>query len=289
MLTQLETDKSRNNPIGKTAVDVLKTIEEDGAKHKLEDKFISKKAILYESDKSYLESKRILMHLKEETDAFKRNGCWHATILIGIILMILSLTIVSAWFYFYEIEEIDSRNTTRVEKCAEENEEFVRYSYILQAVLFFLLGLTSVGGLGFLIFQVHCMKKRLYKAFGRGLCIIYIVIMAITLALVIIQQITVNNIIDIGDEKAVGKDGTSIECKWSRVASDLCLVLLSLCLSVVGLSVFYILVFVVVFFKRRRDKKGWGGTPSLFDFFFCDDICGFYRIVHPKPKTERDL
>ena len=281
MLNQSKDDESY--PIGKTAVDILKTIEEDGAKHKLEDIFISKKSILYESDKSYLESKRILMHLKEETDAFRGNGKWHATILIGIMLMILSLTTVSAWFYFHEIEKIGSRDTTRIEKCTKENEEFERYSYILQALLFFLLGWTSVGGFGFLIFQVYCMKKRLYKAFGRGLCIIYIVIIAITLALVIVQQITANNIIDIGEEKAVGKDGTTIECKWSRVASDLCLVLLSICLSAVGLSLLYILVFVVVFFNRRRDEKGWGGKPSLFDFFFCDDICGFYRIAYPKP------
>ena len=288
MLNQLESDESRNNPIGKTAVCILETIEEDGAKHKLEDRFISKNSILFESDKSYLESKRILMHLKEETDAFRGNGMWHATILIGIILMMLVLAIVSACFYFYVIEEIGSRNTTKVEKCAEENEEFVEYSYTLQALLFFLLGWTSLGGLGFLIFQVCCMKKRLYKALGRGLGIIYFVIIAITLALVIIQQITVDNIIDIGDEKAVGKDGTTIECEWSRVANDLCLVLLSICLSAVGLSLLYILVFVVIFFKRRVDGKGWGSKPSLFDFFFCDDICGFYRIAYPKPKSDTD-
>ena len=278
LLNHRKTCNKKN--VGEFAVEVLETIEEEGANHKLEDPFIKDKSILYESDKSYLESKRILMHLKEESDAFRGNGILHSIILIGVFVMIMILAIISAWFYFFKIEEIALRNTTKMEKCVEKNQEYMKYSFYLQAFLFFMMAWTVVGGFLSLFVQTCCLKRRLYKMFGCGLLILYVVVFVFIVALISIQQLLVSDMINNREEMMIDENGSMIRCKWTTVANKLSLILLVLSLVVVGLTYCYVVLFT--FFFRVRMKRH---VRSPFDFFFCDDVCGIHKIVYRKPRV----
>ena len=265
-------DRKPIRNVGECAVDVLTEIEEKGAKHNLEDPFIKDKSVLHESDKSYLESKRILMHLIEESDTFRGDGVMHSIILIGIFLMTIVIAIVSGWFYFYKI---DNRKTTSNEKCVMTNQEYMKYSFILQAFLFFMMAWTVIGGVIYTV-QTVCLKRRLYQMFKYGPLIVYVLVFVFLVILVITQQFTIANVM----RTITVEDGIKIECKWTTYANKLSGVLFIVSLVFVGIFICYVVLFPVCY-RVRMEKH----VRSPFDFFFCDDVCGIHKIVYPKPRV----
>jgi hypothetical protein len=92
LIKQCDKDKWTRENIGKNVVEIVRAVDKDGERNKLIGLFLRDDNIMAESDRSYLESRRILDELKNRTADYKIHGCLH--LISWLIIVLCSIGII---------------------------------------------------------------------------------------------------------------------------------------------------------------------------------------------------
>ena len=272
-----ETVKSKKNPLlGDMALGVLYDLEKRGSKNQLADHFIQNSSVLNESDKSYLETRRILDHLKKVTKEYKINGRFHVLIMLLILVIFISMLCITSAFYVFAHSGHDDfiRNTTksaRGARCFHENMKFETYLFFMQGAVWVLFGMASIGMM-YTVFQI-CSKSELYKFFNAGVFLIYTCVLIVTGVLIALQLIIVSEKQEIDELVVFGKNKLLVECELTKRAVALNQIVFIVSSVAVSLATLYLVGFTLL--RRFRYRKY---PDHAYDYIFCDDICGFHRF-----------
>lgn len=248
-----ERDDWREKDVGVKTVDILETIEEEGAEGTLTEYFIEDSALFMESDKSYLESRRLLRHLKKQDTTFKAQALIH----IGLLLVFFICDIVvcgwsSVMHRFLVSSTVD-------ESDPSDLYIVTRGRYIIgllpPVILMDIISLSGLGYIGINYCSVKRMRK-LYRVF-TAITIIYLILffVSVTFTGVIIKLVFAFYKLD--------------QCACSVSTVTVMALYLSVMSSILFIGAFVYAVTITILLRKRKFE--------IYNWIFWDDILKRWR------------
>ncbi|XP_013418578.1 uncharacterized protein LOC106179482 [Lingula anatina] len=165
--------------IDKHVVDMLQSIDEQGAERSMKDIFIKNNAVFHDADKSYLESRRLLRHLKTEKKLYKLHGRGHCCCLSIIIVLLILVAITALTF-----NEAINYKTLPKEICITAS---ISSGSVIVGLLCLLMGIVcfALTSCSFVLFNRCCVKRqsKLYQL--SFCCLLFLYICALIFALIV--------------------------------------------------------------------------------------------------------
>ncbi|XP_064625109.1 uncharacterized protein LOC135486330 [Lineus longissimus] len=204
-----EKDTWTRDNIGRNVVAIARAVDKDGERNKLSGLFLRNDNIISESDRSYLESRRILTELKNLATDYKVHGCLHTV--SWLILLLCSIGIISIetvtwnvvdWDQFHNDCEAYWHNKTDFAIVPHDPID-VTFLFVY-SILSWLLLLTNLISLSLVHILAFKMDKPLFRVLPN-LRAIYVVTTLAAAALcafdifIIIDFIKDNGCIHLGE------------------------------------------------------------------------------------------
>ena len=133
--TKLEPDPDKWQfwKMSSRALDILEKIEREGSNGSMSSFFIKNDSVLMESDRSYLESRRLRQYLINQETRYNLHGAFHsASVLISVICMMAILISSSMYmdkFRDFDIDRIEDDDCRRIDN--DERQYLGSYLFVL--------------------------------------------------------------------------------------------------------------------------------------------------------------